>query len=306
MADTKAFYTPEEDPKVVTPTTLPAFSEFGSRAGTPAESERFVHVESNVYPSTAPVAPAEPAAPAEEDVKTINIHIQINIPSTFRLPSLERFRNFRARRCGLRRQRDGRCRRGRPILALVLITLYLSFISCGGAAWGVRNNHDIWTVPHAPLVIATFSPFLDAFALLLVIVTIKRHQESDKPGFRYVLVALINFLLLILHFVVLGFGIHWITRLRPSYDYWYQARYRRRISGLIIYTMSAMIFMKLALLFAILKNPSLRRKFIDSFKRIPSAIMDEFSYEPLEDDTDADAQEIKSARTSTEGRIYLS
>ncbi|KAK6340617.1 hypothetical protein TWF696_008942 [Orbilia brochopaga] len=260
--------------------------------------------QTQTSPSLAGSAASE--VDASDELNTINIHIQINVPKSLALPC---FRRSWYKQCGTERCVPER-RRGH-FLAAILGVFYISFLICGAVAWSLRNEYDLYSLgSHAPLVIATFSPLLDCFVMVSSILVIRRHSDGDKPSARYAVLFLMNFALFILHLVILIIAARWLTGWQNAWYYYNQVEKSKTVAGLILYSMSTMIFFKLVLALVIITKAGLRRILSSSVARIPLAVYEEYRYQTLTRDLDADARQIESARPSVEseqaGQIYLS
>jgi len=272
------------------------------------------YTPSPVETSTASPAPIHTPAPAlwgqstdriivvettepEPDVKTININIQINLPSGFQLP---RFR----RRCQGNSRDNGPCRRRRPFPGfLLLLIFHISFVICGAISWDIYNQSSLG-LSSVPMVLATIAPIIDFFVTVSTVLVVRRHAEDDKPKFRYVLLLLINILFFILFLVLLIVVAVWADD--GGWMFYYSGQSFKSICGLVLYIMSTEILIKLILALFVIKSRSLRHKFAESVKQASSMIGKEYRYQALTRDVDQDASTVESAGPSTEqGRIYL-
>ncbi|KAK6544133.1 hypothetical protein TWF694_000841 [Orbilia ellipsospora] len=309
---------PAVDPRaIMTPVySTPAQSVAGREPAPPP-----MYAPGTVHRPPPSISPSDHGNPSEpdDDYKTININITIKVPSSFHFPCW--------RRCKRRHQdppppshsiqgihaRDGipRAEKRRRFLAVVVAIFYLSFIICGAVAWGIKDRAGIWTIPQAPLILETFAPFLDVFVLYSTIIAIKRHQENDKPGFRWFILLVLNVGLFVLHLVVLIFAAIWAEN-AENYLYW-RGRYwhmnhnKIAVAGLMLYNTSTLILIKFILFIAIMRKRSLRQKFSQSVTSIPEFIGQEYRYHSLTGDVDDDATGIENARNPTDqrGRVYL-
>ncbi|KAF3911737.1 hypothetical protein AA313_de0205334 [Arthrobotrys entomopaga] len=267
------------------------------------------------------ISPSDRTGPSEpdDDYKTININISIKVPSSFHFPCW--------RRCKHRHQDPPpphssiqgyharsdipRAEKKRRFLAVVVAIFYISFIICAAVAWSVRNDAGVWSVPEAALALETFAPILDIFVLYSTIIVIKRHQESDKPGFRYFLLLVLNFGLFVLHLVILILAAIWADAANNGMDYgrsynWHMNRNKESVAALILYNTSTLILIKFILFIAVLRKRALRQKFGQSVTNVSAFIGQEYRYHSLTGDVDEDATRIDSARNSTDqGRVYL-
>ncbi|KAF3906077.1 hypothetical protein ABW21_db0208027 [Orbilia brochopaga] len=235
---------------------------------------------------------------ADDELNTINIHIQINVPKSLALPCFRRswYNECRAR-CGSRIRE----RRPHKFLGFVLGIFYISFVVCGAVAWHLRNRYTLYMLGSvAPEVIATFSPFFDLFVNVSTILVIRRHSGEDKPSARYAVLFLANFVLFVLHLVLLIIAASW--QADSNYSWWYYEQFQKRkvVVGLMLYSMTTLVFFKVLLALAVITKSSLRRVFSNSVARIPLAIGEEYRYQTLTRGVDADACQIESARSSVE------
>lgn len=246
------------------------------------------------------ITPSEPDN--DDELRTININITINIPSSLKFPAFRR-------RCWDRKLKAAQTPKDvkkRRFLAFIIAIFYISFIVCGSVAWHLKNDSYVWQIPHAPLIIETFAPLLDLFATVATIFVIKRHNEGDKPAFRYAILFLVNFLLFVLHLTIMILAAVWIDKYDNNYWTYYSGQKTKDIAGLMLYNTVTMIVIKIVLLLAVIRQRSLRKKFGQSVVAVPAMIGQEYRYQALTQDVDQDASRIESARNSTEqGRIYL-
>ncbi|KAJ6262554.1 hypothetical protein Dda_3365 [Drechslerella dactyloides] len=241
------------------------------------------------------------AVDPSDELNTINIHIQINVPKSLALPCFRRswYRERCRARCGHGTDASGR-RRWR-FLGFILTVFYISFIVCGAVAWHLRNDYDLYTLgSRAPLVLATFSPLLDAFVTVSSILVIRRHTDNDKPGARYAILFFLNFALFVLHVVILGIAGSYLNTSLYGWGQYQREEMRDTCAALVMYSTSTMILFKLLLAGAVIGKASLRRTFKNSVARIPLAIGEEYRYQTLTHDVDADARQIESARSSVD------
>lgn len=254
--------------------------------------------------STSPslAGSAVSAVDPSDELNTINIHIQINVPKSLALPCFRRswYRESCRGGCGHGTGACGCERLKWRLLGFILTLFYISFIVGGAVAWHLRNDYGLYTLgSRAPLVLATFSPLLDAFVTVSSILVIRRHTDSDKPGARYAVLFFLNFVLFVLHLVVLGIAGSYLN----AYVGWgqpQQEEMRDTCAALVMYSTSTMILFKLLLAAAVIRKASLRRTFKNSVARIPLAIGEEYRYQTLTSDVDADARQIESARSSAD------
>jgi hypothetical protein len=234
--------------------------------------------------NTVAAEPEEPQPTPPGKVYNYNIHITINIPD---------FRCFR-RRCA--RENAHSPQRPRTyFLAAILFILYLSFIVGGAVSWDLRNKYDFYRIPEALLVLSTFSPLIDVFAVVSAIRLI--NMREGKPNWRYSFVLLINFLLLLLQIIILVFAACWTSNNYYSYSWNWRCK-KRAIVGLTLYSMATMILIKLFLGLKIMTNKTLFQTFKDSTRQLTC----EYEYRDIDDD----ANNVETPRPSTEeGRIYL-
>jgi len=180
-------------------------------------------------------------------------------------------------------------------LAAFLFILYLSFIIGGAVSWALRNNHGIERIPVALLVISTFSPMIDVFAVVSAIRLI--NMREGKPSWRHSFVLLINLLLLLLHLIILVFAACWTSNNYYGWGWNWRCK-KKAIVGLTLYSMAAMILIKLFLALKIMRNKTLFQTFKESTRQLTH----DYEYR----DIDEDANNVETPRPSTEqGRIFL-
>jgi len=180
-------------------------------------------------------------SPEEPGQKTISINITIKYPENL-LP------RFNYRNC--RRQRRGGNRKHgviHPILKVYIILAYLSFFISGAVSWGLRPN---W----APLIIATFSPFLDILANGAVVYLLKKDRDRDPKKPRFGLAALLtlqlNIVLVVLHIVIMVYVLTWRGYGYPWY--YYIGGQKRAIVGMMLHSMISMLVFKFILFVRVL------------------------------------------------------
>jgi len=195
----------------------------------------------------------EPSAPG---MKQIKINITIDYPENF-----FRFRSGRGackRACrGMRSGKERAHRRGRAMVFLFFLMLYVSFIICGAVAWRIRQDNHLHYIKLPLLIIATFSPITDFIGNALIFRVMKREIDPKRP-FPHAFALVANVLLLILHFVIFVFALTWTSRDNYYYYGYHGRQYSRSpVIGLVLYSMITMIVIKLILAVLVFLRPKI-------------------------------------------------